>query len=483
MGNRIRTWVSRACLIGAAALTIVALVAPPTSAQPAGAPAAFGATGFASAIQAMINTDPQTFVADLVRFDVPHGQAQFGGDGEARSRAASVFPGVGAQEGPALGWGQACGQGFPCEEFFPDGGFPPPYPLTAEAENPRAQEARPTFAGQQVGEPGSPFSFTIVDVVATATDEEATTRAVIADLNLLPVAAASEAVPGLGGATAANPAAVAVKNLVSTTTLRLKGNELVAVAESKLSGISLFGGAVQIDRLTARSVSRADADNHLTNEPTVTVEGVTAGDVPLVITDKGVAVAGETVDQGAIQTLSTGVGALFGAGPVSVRLIDSTEDRREGIAKGSAVGLSVHFEVNASGFPSGKKIVGDLILGTAATTASASGDAFGGNDDIVFDDEFSLEDGSGFESFGDGGEEFTFVAGETIEQGDGGGPQVAAGVQGGRRPQQARFAPLETLLQGVAADRMTLLYVAWTLALVGLAFGSRLPGIRFASHR
>ena len=146
------------------------------------------------------------------------------------------------------------------------------------------------------------------------------------------------------------------------------------------------------------------------------------------------------------------------------------------------MGLSLHFAVDASGFPSGKKIVGDLILGTAATTASASGDAFG-DEDITFDEDFALDDDSGFESFDGGdGDEFTFVAGETIEDGVD-GTQAAPRSQDGRTPQQARFAPLEALLRGVAADRIKLLYVAWTLALMGLAFGSRLPGMRFAPHR
>ncbi|MBI2169450.1 MAG: hypothetical protein HYU28_08120 [Actinobacteria bacterium] len=469
---RIRVWASRACLISAASLTALALVAPPIRADVAARPPTFEATGFASAIQASINTDPQTFVADLVRMDLPHGQSAFGADGLARSRAASIFPGVGAAEGPSLGWGQACGQGFPCEEFFPDGGFPPPYPLSAEAENPTVTEARPTVKGQQVGEPGDPVSFTLADVVATATDDEATTTAV-------------------GVSDAANPSTVHVGRLSAITKLRIEGGVVVAEAESRLSEVSLFGGVVQIDQIVARSVSKADGDRILTNAPQVTIGGATVGGQPVSITDRGIVNKDGPQDQGLLPTLGEGVERIFGAGPVSVRLIDTESDTREGTARGDAVGVLVHFEVNASGFPSGTTVIGDLILGTASTLGFADQDSFS-DEDLSFDDEFFFEDDFNViddlgefedaeEEFGD---DFAAVLGEQASF-DGQELAVPAALSGTANEGRTltRFEPLETLLRGVAADRIKFLYLAWTLALVGLALGSRLRPFRVSSHR
>lgn len=472
-----RVWLSRICLLVAGSLTVLALVAPSVAADER--PPAFHATGFASAIQAMVNTNPQTFVADLVRMDIPHGQSQFGADGVANARAASLFPGVGAAEGPALAWEQACSRGFPCKEFFPDGGFPPPFPLASEAENPTRPSAQPTVEGQQIGEAGGPVSYTLLKVEATATADEATTTAVISDLNLFPVDPVTPV---------SNPSAVHIAKLYATTDLHIEGDDVVAQAESRLDDVSLFGGAIEIEQVVARSVSRANAAGVKTNAPEVVILGATAGGTPVEITDQGIKVAGSAQDQGAIPTLSNGVGNLFGAGPLSVRLIDSTTDIREGTARAGAVGLGVHIELNASGFPSGTTLVTDLILGTASTSAFADDDAFSG-DDLTFDDTFSFGDETFFadEFDGTGGFDDTSVLGETLDagfdEGAGDDTESAAPVPRPDGGTVQRFEPLEALLRGAAAQRVELLYIAWTLALVALALASRLRPIRFATHR
>lgn len=468
---RIRVWLSRICLLLAASLTVLAFVAPPVTA--AARPPRFAATGFVSAIQAMINTNPQTFVADLIRVDLPHGQAKFGGDGLAYSRAAAMYPGAGAAEGPALGWDQACSRGFPCSDFFPDGGFPPPYPLYAEAENPTKTHSKPTVEGQQIGDVGGPVSFTLVDVEAIATDEEATSRAIISDVNLFPVDAVA---PG------ANPSAVHIGELQTFTHLRVDEGVVVAEAQSLMTDVSLFGGALKIEKIVARSQSTATAAGTLANAPEVRVVGATIGGVPVEITSDGIKQDGVPQDQGAVATLSKGVGNLFGAGPLSLRLIDDRSDVREGTARASAVGLGVHIEVNGSGFPGGTTVVGDLILGTASSTAFAGDEQFEA-DDISFDEEFDFGDDFAVEEdFGAtqdfAGDDFTSVLGETAEAPDPDVTEQAAAFDPDAGKTVTRFAPLEALLQGAAADRVTLLYLAWTLGMLGLALGSRLHPFR-----
>lgn len=479
---RIRTWLSRACAVAAVTATALAVFAPASAAQER--PAIFESGAFATPIQVAVNTSPQTFVADLVRLDVPHGEAALANDGDSRSRAASVFPGLGAQEGPSLGWGAVWGgfcapDAFPCEEFpgLPPANPVPPYPLTAQAEYPTQPEATPTFEGQVVGSPGDPVSFRIVDVRATATAEEASTVAVINDLDLLPVVG-----PAAGlGASAANASAVHVGSLRSTTRLHFEGHVLVAEAESRLGDISLFGGAVQIEQLVTRSVSRHDGGNLIENEPSVTVTGATLDGHPVKITEKGLVAGDGPQDQGTIPMLSGGIGRLFGADSASVRLIETTTDMREGSARSAAVGLAVHLEADATGFQAGTKVLGDLVLGTASTSVFAGDDTFS-DGDVTLDDEFDFEDDFATQDFGDGGgfdEGPVSVAGETADAGDG---QVAAPQGGGGRT-VTRFAPLEALLSGVAANRVELLYLAWTFTLMALAFGSRLPGVRLARHR
>lgn len=466
---RTRTWLSRASFIGAALLLALALFAPSLSAQTDDRPASFQSRGYASAIQVALNTDPQTFVLDLVRVEVPHGVAEFASGDDVSSRAASFYPGLGVQEGPALGWGQACSRGFPCEQFFPDGGFPPPWPFTAGAEYPTIEEASAPVPGQKVGAPGDPVSFNVHEVKATATQNGATSTAIIADLDLIPVAGAAQSIPGVGNA--ANPSLVHVGELAATTNLRFEGKVLVARAESRMTDVSLFGGAVEIERLVARSTSRNDGDSILDNDPVVTVEGVTVAGQAAKITSNGIILADTAVDQGALNTLGEGVEKLFGATGADVRLIDSEDDRREGTASGDAVGLLVSFKIDASGFPGGVGVLGDLVLGTAATSAFA--DTSGLDDtDVFFEDDFDFDGDFGFNEFGGGddGSDFASVAGEAIEAGD--DLQAAPTLVGPSRRLERRFAPLE-LLSGVAADRIKLLYGAWTLTLVGLALGSR----------
>lgn len=495
---RIRTWLSRACLTGAATLTALALVAPPLAAQTEERPGSFRATAFATPIHALLNTSPQTLVEELIRVDLPHGSGTFAAGDEAFGRASSIFPGAAVEEGPGLAWGSFWGgfcapDAFPCHEFPglpPDA--PPTWPFTTQAEHPTRPEAKPAFPGQQVGEPGDPISFTINDVKATATADGVTTTAVISNLDFIPVAGAAQSVPGVGSA--ANSSLLHAGKLHALTKLRFDGKVLVAEAESRLADVSLFGGAVQIEKLVAFSSSTHDGGKKLANHPRVTLDGVTVGGVPAKITHEGLVVGEEecllTVPQvgplcGVPKTVAEGMERLFGG---RVRLIDSTDDRRQGTATGEAVGVLVSFEVDASGFPSGVGLVGDVILGTARTTDFADASSLS-DIGIEVDDEFLFEDDLGFEDFGEEGtfEEFADVGGEVVvaDEGDEGGELQGApdNLTGGGRTTEARFEPLEALLRGAAADRIKLLYVAWTLALMGLALGSRLAPLRFVKHR
>lgn len=520
---RVRTWLSRASFVGAALLLVLALVSPAlVEADENPRPSAFEAGGFATPIQLLLNTQPQTFVEELVRVNIPHGSSQMAAGGQARSRASSAFPGAATEEGPNLAWGmfwgQFCGpEAFPCADFpapLPPMESLPPWPFSAQAEHPTNPEATPTFEQQQVGEPGDPVSFTISDVVATATADSATSTAVISNLDLLPVLG-DDAASGDGGGTpdalplsegdtassgampaAANPSLLHARELSATTSLAFDGGVLVAESESRIKGMSLFGGAIEIDTIVARSVSRADGDGLAESDPSVTVAGVTVGGTPARITDEGLVLGGDEcpVDLpelgpqcGLPATVAEGINTLFGANSASVRLIDVEDENTDGTARGDAVALAVEFAIPASGFPAGVDLVGNMMIGTASSNAFANFIELGGIDPAF--DFTPTDPGFGFDpgftpappvapsATGTG---FATVAGESVAAPP--APQPTPAARPAQRSTEPRFAPIE-LLSGLAASRVELLYGAWALTMLGLALASRLKPFRLSVSR
>lgn len=539
----ILTWARRSLLAAATALLVVALVAPAgvdaREDPDAGRPPVFRAGAFTTAVQVALNTDPQTFVAELVRMDLPHGSAEFAQGNSSTARAASLYPGVGFTQGPFLAWNQACTNGFPCEEFP---GIPPEYPLMATAQYPTRPDAearfRPPFEQDShalrasFGEPDGPLSGRAHDVRAHAGRDHVSTTAVVGDLRFLPVAGAPGTAaggsarggldePGHTSEPAADraPVLLAADELVSRTRLEFDGDVLVSRAESLLTGVSLFGGAVEIEEIHATATSRSDGDGALEGDPHVTVSGVTVGGTPAAVTEEGLVVADRpcvvelpaagrvcATDQGLLNSLGAGAEQLFGAAGTDVRLVRTSQDTSGGTrSEAGASALLVDFTVDASGFPSGTAVEGSLALGIAGASSFVGTTAPG---------SLSIDTG-GFEGTGGTGgthgtggtSETATVAGATATSDDpaaGGGfpgDVFAPGATGGSAGDAATGAPplagpshtgpastrpaafpLEAL-DAVAANRVEALYAAWALAVVGLALGSRARPLRLGSSR
>lgn len=503
---RIRTWLSRASFAGAAVLLVLALVAPAlVEAQEdpdAGRPASFQASAFTTAFEAIINTEPASTVPEIVRFDVPLGQSEFESGNRSFARAASIWPGLTVAKGGSL----LCTAGFPCEEFsaLPTG-FPPRWPLMAETSYPTQVDHEAEANGEEAA--AGPFTFTVHVIESHAGRDFVSSRAVVKDLDL-PVPGAEEASP--------ETSLVHIGTLQSTTRHEFEGDVLVAFAESRLTDIDLFAGQVHIDKVIARSTSRSDGDTDVGSDPRIAVEGVTVAGQEAKITDDGLELLGPTcaespvtgiplpeiplpeeatsqlpaavpnevpipaetcaTDQGLLQALNSGLKTLSEG---DVRLIDTSTVRDGGRTDGDATALMVSFKADASGFPSGAGVIGNLILGLSSTS-SGIGSLSGGDIDIDIGDF-----GTVTAPFNDGGfvSDGTQVAGQQVinTPGTEGTPgQVIPGDNGGQT--QAGFAPLE-LLAGIAADRIQLLYGAWALAVLGLALASRLQPFRLVTRR
>jgi len=464
---RIRIWLRRACFACAACLAVLALVSPVAvrAADEDSRPPIFNSTAFASAVQLTLNTDPPQVIPEIVRFDLPHGISRFAAGGSGRARASSLYPGLAASEGPNLIWNVICSRGFPCERFPED--FPPTWPFTADAEYPTQPDATASTSGEPAG--GGPLSWTPNTVSAHAGTDFVSTTAIVSDLVFAPP-----------GSDPADPAAALVRigSLDATTRLSFAsdGTALVARSIAKLSDVSLFGGVVGIESLVARSISTSDGKTGK-SEPSLTLGGVTLNGVPAKLTGDGLVVGDQPVDQGLINSLATGITGLTEG---RVRLVQDVDATRGSTTQGNVLGVGVDFAIKGSGLPGGSSLVGNLALGSVSTSAFASAEQL---DDLVEDSGFEFDTGFGDVdgdggSLGESGSDAAFVAGEPAAAPDStaADPSSRLVTPVAARP---RFFPLEAL-SGMAARRLELLYGAWTLAMLGLALGSRLRPFRLA---
>lgn len=473
----ILTWLRRSLFAASALLTALALVAPMVDAQEdpdASRPPSWGASAATFGVHVELNTDPPQTVPEIIRFDLPHGESRFGSGFVSDARAASLWPGLTVAKGANLLWGQMCANGFPCDQFP---GFPPQWPLAAESEYPTRIDTEAQANGQSGGD--GPLSYTMHVVKSHAGRDHVSSEAVIEDLSFLEQSGAPQDTPLAVGGDEASPALVRVGTLTSTTREEFEGDVVVARAESRLQDVSLFGGALHIEQIIARSTSRSDGSDVLENEPLVRLEGVTLNGQSAEITSDGILVDGEPVDDGTVSLLRTSLGALSEG---DVRVVSATDEVEGNTASAEVTGLLVSFRLDTGV----TALVGDVLLGSAATQAriGAPGGEAGDFDlDLGGFDEFPQDFADTAGGTGDGGD-FTSVAGSeeaAAELPEGRSAPVAQPARS-QPTTQSRSFPLE-VLSGLAADRMTLFYLAWSAGMVALALGSRARGIRLGPNR
>ena len=481
---RVRRWLRRSCFAAAAVVAGLAVVAPSfapaeTSANPPSThPPQFKGDGYASAVEAEVNTDPQQVVPEIFKPTVPWSRATFGSGNLSQSEAAAFDPGALGTKGVSL----LCTAGLPCEQFP---GFPPPFPLKAEAEYPFKPDAAPTMNGQTFG--GGPFSMTLGETLAHAGADYAQGSSVANDI--------------LMGATGGPETAVLhVGASQSRTTLSFpdaaKPNEMVAKAEARLSDVSALMGRLHFESIVSTSESHSDGAGLVNSAASVKVKGATLDGHPFEINEKGVVIDGEPRDGGGLGQLGDGLdGVVSQAAQGTVRLVGVTNERTGTTAKGGATGLLIEYRIQPA--PGGDAVVGHLQLGKTWTSSFVSlrdplDDEI--DDEVGVPTDVPLPPGPG------GG-----AAAPTVDPGSASVDETITSTDDGGAVQEMRTddEPVETaapgtdpgsgteevatrgigLLGGLAGSRMKLFYLAWTLSMLGLALGSRARFLRLGSAR
>ncbi|MFA5889798.1 MAG: hypothetical protein WDA27_02405 [Actinomycetota bacterium] len=454
----------KACVLAGAVLAVTAAVIPP-SARAASPPAAFDGRGFATAIELSVNTKPAMVFSEIIRLSSPFSDSRLTSGGASAARAAGMYPGTLVTQGPAfinaqvlsMITGPFCSAGFPCE-FLP---AIPTYPLMADAQYPSNPDAKAPVEGQEVV--AGPLSFRVLDMRAHAGSEEASSAAVIGDLALLS--------PGAEASDGVNPsdALIYVRHLQSFTTQTIDTDGALSVeATVRMSGVSLFGDVVRISSIESNSFARSNGDKLVEKNAQVTLGNVTASGQAAEITNQGVTAAGDPIG-----ALRGPVATLFEATGQSIRLIDATNQRVDGTVSSDATGLLVHWELNGSQVPAGTTLVGDIVLGLTsasayATTAEPTVPVI---KDPLSDPIPRIE--QPIESAWNPPVTAAWTpAPSTQASAPGTSPDVMQS-----RPMAMEF------LGGIAASRISMLYIACSLAAIGLALMSRKGPLRVTPRR
>jgi hypothetical protein len=285
-----------------------------------------------------------------------------------------------------------------------------------------------------------------------------------------------------------------VDSATSRTDQRIVKGALAVDSQATLSGVRLVGGLIRIGSI--RSVSHVDDDGAGKRTPNADLEvsGVTVAGLPAQITEDGLVVGAPGGGQGPLaQQVQSQVNKLLLDFGVKVSLLPVEEATEEGAATASVGGVLVEFERDVQDLPTVPGPLGDadpngvyrgsFVLGNTA--------ALGGVPVIPADPEVEdvvpelpvdsgLEGGTGDlggggDLAGGGGSDLGVDSGvgapvddtattTPVESDAGGGEELAA-------PEEEQAVGF---VDDLFADRLPLLYLAFTLAALGLCLAPRL---------
>jgi hypothetical protein len=346
--DQLRRRLGRVALIALTAFMPLLLVVAEGSARPAAAadlPPQWSTTAVADAVDVSFDTSPRLLPLDqLVHVGVPYADTAWTSSGTTTARAAVIWPGASGTGGVGL----LCSFGVPCPQ-----GFPPAYPLVAEAQSPTHEDA----ASQ--------------DGLATAHASGDGTRAGADGGTLVaPVLA-----PLSGAAT--------VGTVHSAVSSAFHDKRLTTTADSTVHDLTLLGGVVKIRSVTATASSSAEAGGQHSSKSSVTITGVEIAGQPGQISDRGVSVANAGDGGAAAAAANQALQQALTRFHADIRLIGAVHDDSPSTS-GEASGLLVHLEVPVPappvpGVPAtlSRTYVATLVIGRARTTAFASNDGLG----------------------------------------------------------------------------------------------------------
>jgi hypothetical protein len=426
-----------------------------------GRPFAFAGLASAAAVQQQLDTTHGLeAIPQAVYSRLPDGLSRFSSVGST-ARASVFYPGGLVANLPTL----VCEAGGPCSGT-------PTYPYIAQANDGKPDGA--VTATTPVGDIGAPLGFGAGTASAHVTADGVKSDASITGFDL-------------GGA-AAGGLLVHVATIESHTSQTFQNTTtLVVHAESRLSGIDLLGGVIHIGSIFTTSTSTGDGQKIKTHADDVTVHDVTVAGVPASIGANGITLGPTNTGPllGSVnalldQTLST-LGAsvrLLGKTPADQGMFDPAY-----CSDGEVTGLLLHAHFDLSNvppslFPSipglGRLFGPDdyftnIILGGSCASASASPDRNTGDNGSLGPPVAAAAGTTGGSGAAAG------TAGTPAVAGTPGVPTLANQPSSAAAPSRGkgRPAPTNLLEDALVANRVELLYLAFTLLFLGVFLGMR----------
>jgi len=319
-------------------------------------PALWNSASAAGGIHVEFNSDPPLLpIEEFINIVVPYAESAWTSGGASTATAGSVYPGSAGTRGPGLLCDFSGGQCPP--------GFPPAYPLFAEASYP----AQPDASTQ----PG--------DSRAHAGRDHAEATAGVSTL----------LEPALGPLSPV--ATVGSINSVARQEFSADGTTIISTAETHLSDISLLDATIHIESIDVTSISTSAGRGDTTESNVTTVNGVTVAGVPATLTNRGLEIAGQGGGAAEREQFESELDAALEAFGAGIRLVGASGDAGDDVASGSARGIEITFDVPLSGpplpgppdpnFPDPntfyRNYVGTMTLGLADSSAFANPDGFG----------------------------------------------------------------------------------------------------------
>lgn len=459
------------------------LVLPPARAQDDAEgtrPETFAGAASASALDVAVLTPALVPVPNLLDLAVVEGRGTFESSNQ-EGRASIFFPGNGVISGPSLLCGTFLGPQIPPEGaalFGPilDACGQYRYPLAVFVDElvPDAS----TDGRLTLGADTDPVSLRAVGAIAHAADDSTTTRAQVADLQLLGVPVLGSLAPLLQllGLDPLDGSLLAVEGLTARTDQRIVGGRLAVRAEAKVTGLRLLGGLVRIGSITSRSsLLTAAGDDEPEVSSDLEVGGVTVAGTPAQLTERGLVIADPNGSSGPVlQTLASAASdALQGMG-FTIRSLEVDQGEDDGVPYAQAQGLLIEFTTPLAGLPPLPGPLGDIdVNGAYGVRLQVGSTGVRGFAD-TFDDDTSPPDGGGSSDgigFDEGSGAFPDLGGPSSPVT--GQPPSIAPDPGGTRS-----------VADVWGDRVGLLYLSFTLGALALCLTprltlpARLPGAR-----
>ena len=451
----------RLCFVAAGLLGLVGLVAPRVAADDAftGRPAIFSGVAAASGIHETFDrTSGLAVVGEPVWGNLADGSSTFAAD-DVYARASVLYPGRAVTKGPGL----VCGQlpASPLQDAICNFSFP----LSVEAGN---QPDVIVDVPQPLGTPGSPARANALFAKAHADQTYVSTDAALS---------------------AFASAGVLVDSVAAHTRQAFDDKKnpglLTVTAVSELKGVDL-AGMVHIDSIVTTSIHKVDGLKVKSHKDRVVVGGVTVGGQPAEINQDGVTVTGSGQGRPALDALNSALQQALAAAKTKINLVGVTPASAHGndqpCGQGSAGGVQFYTEQDLSQVPQqGGVFFANITLGQACTDAIASPARLGSE---ATDSQSGIEIGTkGADAGGTAGATVAAGAASPGIAGTSAPSGVATGTssEGSASPRSAArhfggtATRFERQLRGaVVSHRLDILYLAFTLAFVGLCIGSRM---------